>query len=73
VGLREVMRTALSLITRDDYLYIRVHGVPVVVSFLVIDCDHGRGGDFLMFIFRISDIYDNNKYYSVICLIRLIY
>ena len=27
------LREALSLITRDDYLYIRVHGVLVLFSF----------------------------------------
>ena len=58
------LREALSLITRDDYLYIRVHGVLVLFSFqgwITIMVVVLVGG-FLMFFFRISDIYDHNTY-----------
>ena len=52
------------MITRDDYLYIRVHGVLVLFSFqgwITIMVVVLVGG-FLMFFFRISDIYDHNTY-----------
>ena len=58
------LREALSLITRDDYLYIRVHGVLVLFSFLgwITIMVVVLVGGFLMFFFRISDIYDHNTY-----------